>query len=332
MSCWEGGSEVRHDAPNDSLSALPQSRLPAAACRAQWAYERASTLSLPGLRRLVRRDAGHTALPVAHPTRGDRPRPADRHAAGQPAGGRGDHRAQLRDDQPLAAPGRAPCRGAHAGASARSAPLHPRSRRILVLRPQKDGSGAASDPAPDGVASAVRAPAGAGEAEQAGPAGQRWGCLVIDRASRFVVAHASGPREEELAARVFAQTKQRSAGQALPWWSDGWRPYPEQVLRAYRQPVRTGRRGRPPLRLPDGVRLTQTIKHRDERGRLRRVETRATFGAPIQQPALVQGERRKGVWPDLPYAITPPNHPLCHNVTQSGSPPGLHGLQPDIAV
>lgn len=79
---------------------------------------------------------------------------------------------------------------------------------------------------------------------------------MIDRASRFVVAHASGPRAEELAARVFAQTKQRSAGQALPWCSDGWRPYPEQLRRAYREPVRTGRRGRPPLRLPDAVRLT----------------------------------------------------------------------------
>jgi len=85
------------------------------------------------------------------------------------------------------------------------------------------------------VAAAVKAPAPAGQASQASQASQagpRWGCLVIDRASRFVVAHASGPREEELAARVFAQTKQRSAGQALPWCSDGWRPYPEQLLRA----------------------------------------------------------------------------------------------------
>jgi hypothetical protein len=46
--------------------------------------------------------------------------------------------------------------------------------------------------------------------------GEWWDCLVIDRASRFAVAHASGPRDEELAARVFAQTKQRSAVQPLP--------------------------------------------------------------------------------------------------------------------
>jgi IS1 family transposase len=145
--------------------------------------------------------------------------------------------------------------------------------------------------------------------------GQRWGCLVIDRASRFVVAHASGPREEELAARVFAQTKQRSRAQALPWCSDGWRPYPEQLLRAYRQPVRTGRRGRPPLRLPEGMSLTQTIKHRDVHGRLLRVETRATFGTAVAQPALVHVERRNGVCRDRLNALTRKTHAFAKTAT-----------------
>jgi IS1 family transposase len=183
----------------------------------------------------------------------------------------------------------------------------------------------------------VRAPAGAGEAEQAGQAGQRWGCLVIDRASRFVVAHASGPREEELAARVFAHTKQRSAGQALPWCSDGWRPYPEQLLRAYREPVRTGRRGRPPLRLPQGVRLTQTIKHRDERGRLLRVETRATFGAPVAPPALVHVERRNGVCRDRLNALTRKTHAFAKMATTWDALLDLHvfeqnWLHPHLAL
>ncbi|HEY7834321.1 MAG TPA: hypothetical protein VIG30_12170 [Ktedonobacterales bacterium] len=134
---------------------------------------------------------------------------------------------------------------------------------------------------------------------------------MIDRASRFVVAHASGPREEELAARVFAQTKQHSAGQALAWCSDGWRPSPEPLRRAYRQPARTGRRGRPPRRLPEGVRLTQTIKHRDERGHLWRVETRATFGAPVEQPTPVHVERRNGVCRDRLNALTRKTHALA---------------------
>jgi len=147
---------------------------------------------------------------------------------------------------------------------------------------------------------------------------------VIDRASRFVVAHANGPREEELASRVFAQTQQRSAGQALPWCRDGWRPYPEQLRRTYRQPVRTGRRGRPPLRLPDGVRLAQTIKHRDERGRLLRVETRTTFGAPIEQPALVYSERRNGVCRDRLNALTRKTHACAKTTTTWDALVDLH--------
>jgi IS1 family transposase len=159
------------------------------------------------------------------------------------------------------------------------------------------------------VAAALTAPPDAGQA------GQRWGCLVIDRASRLVVAHASGPREEELAVRVFAQTKQRSAGQALPWCSDGWRPYPPPLLRTYRQPVRTGRRGRPPLRLPDGVCLTQTITHHDAHGRLLRVETRATFGDAVAQPALVHVERRNGVCRDRLHALTRKTHAFAKTAT-----------------
>jgi IS1 family transposase len=164
----------------------------------------------------------------------------------------------------------------------------------------------------------VTAPAGAE------PAGPRWGCLVIDRASRFVVAHASGPRQEHLAAQVFAQTKQRSAGHALAWCSDGWGPYPAQLMRAYRQPVRTGRRGRPALRLPQGVRLTQTIKHRDERGRLLRVETRATFGAPVAQPALGHVERRNGVCRDRLNALTRKTHAFAKTVTTWNALLALH--------
>jgi IS1 family transposase len=171
----------------------------------------------------------------------------------------------------------------------------------------------------------------------AGQAGQRWGCLVIERASRFVVAHASGPREEGLAARVFAQTKQRSAGQARTWCSDGWRPYPEQLLRTYRQPVRTGRRGRPPLRLPEGVRLTQTIKHRDAHGRLLRVETRATFGAPVAQPAPVHVERRNGVCRDRLNALTRKTHAFAKTATTWDALLDLHvfeqnWLHPHLAL
>jgi IS1 family transposase len=154
--------------------------------------------------------------------------------------------------------------------------------------------------------------------------GERWGCLVIDRASRFVVAHASGPRDEALAETAVRQTQARSAGQALAWCSDGWRPYPSVIRRVYRQPVRTGRRGRPALRLPEGVALTQTIKHRDVHGHLVRVETRAAFGAPVAQPALVHVERRNGVCRDRLNAFTRKTHAFAKAAPTWDALLGLH--------
>jgi hypothetical protein len=104
------------------------------------------------------------------------------------------------------------------------------------------------------------------------------------------------------------QVHARSAGQPVAWCSDGWGPYPRVIARTYRRPVRTGKRGRPPLRVPDGVALTQTIKHRDQGGRLLRVEIRATIGAPVAQPVPVHGERLNGALRDRLACLTRKTH------------------------
>jgi hypothetical protein len=104
------------------------------------------------------------------------------------------------------------------------------------------------------------------------------------------------------------QAHARSAGQPVAWCSDGWGPYPAVIARTYRRPVRTGKRGRPPLRVPDGVALTQTVKRRDHRGRLVRVETRAALGAPVAQPVPVHGERLNGVLRDRLACLTRKTH------------------------
>jgi transposase-like protein len=114
--------------------------------------------------------------------------------------------------------------------------------------------------------------------------------------------------DETLAELMVRQTQAGSAGQALAWCSDGWRPYPSVIRQVYRQPVRTGRRGRPALRVPTGVALTQTIKHRDLHGHLLCVETRAAVGAAAAQPALVHVERRNGVCRDRVNALTRKTH------------------------
>ncbi len=139
-----------------------------------------------------------------------------------------------------------------------------------------------------------------------------------------MVAHASGPRDETLAELAVRQTQAVSAGQALAWCSDGWRPYPSVIRQVYRQPVRTGRRGRPALRVPTGVALTQTIKHRDHHGRLLCVETRAAIGAAAAQPALVHVERRNGVCRDRVNALTRKTHAFAKADATWDALLGLH--------
>ena len=48
-------------------------------------------------------------------------------------------------------------------------------------------------------------------------AGERWGCLVQDRASRFVVASATGPLSEELIEQAVTITVQRTHQRDLHW-------------------------------------------------------------------------------------------------------------------
>ena len=85
------------------------------------------------------------------------------------------------------------------------------------------------------------------------------------------------------------------------------------------------------------MRLTQTIKHRDERGHLLRVETRATFGAPIEQPALVHVERRNGVCRDRLNALTRKTHAFAKTTTTWDALLDLHvfeqnWLHPHLAL
>jgi IS1 family transposase len=153
--------------------------------------------------------------------------------------------------------------------------------------------------------------------------GDRWGCLIQDRASRFVVAHASGRRAETLAEAAIGRASARTAGRPFAWCSDGWRPYPVVIARAYRRPQRTGRRGRPRLQVPDGLALTQTIKHRDERGRLLRVETRAAIGGPVPRPTPVRVERLNGVLRDRLACLTRKTHAFAKTAETRDAALGL---------
>lgn len=119
-----------------------------------------------------------------------------------------------------------------------------------------------------------------------------------ERESRFVVAWNAGASEEAAAPEVVRQTRDRTAQRrGIRWVSDGSGSYEKWVKRVYRDPVRTGRAGRPRLRQTPGVGLTQVIKTRDGR-RIVLVRVRHCFGPEPSQAYTVHIERRNGVLRD----------------------------------
>jgi len=131
---------------------------------------------------------------------------------------------------------------------------------------------------------------------------------VQDRDSRFVVACATGPLSEELIERAVTTTVERTHQRVLHWFSDGWHGYQSVLVRAYRKRKFTGKRGRPAWVVPPTVALTQTVKHRDEHGRLLSVEIRAALGAGMEAAGTVHVERLNGALRDRLNALTRKTH------------------------
>jgi hypothetical protein len=113
---------------------------------------------------------------------------------------------------------------------------------------------------------------------------------------------------EGLIERAVTSTVERTHQRPLSWFSDGWQSYRNILMRAYRQPVVTGKRGRPALVVPETVALTQTVKHRDEQGRLLPVEIRAALGARMEPAGTVHVERLNGALRDRLNALTRKTH------------------------
>ena len=123
-----------------------------------------------------------------------------------------------------------------------------------------------------------------------------------------MVACASGRVSEGLIERAVTSAVERTHQRPLCWFSDGWQSYQNILMQAYRQPVMTGKRGRPRLVVPDTLSLTQTVKHRDEHGRLLSVEIRAALGASLEPAGTVHIERLNGTLRDRLGALTRKTH------------------------
>lgn len=144
--------------------------------------------------------------------------------------------------------------------------------------------------------------------DDASRAGPRWGGLSQHRQSRFVVAWSFRRSEEAAAPEVVGKTRQRTAGEAgVVWVSDGSASYEKWVGRIYRDPVRTGKVGRPRLARTPGVGLTQVIKTRKGR-RVADVQVRHCFGPEPELAHTVHVERRNGVLRDRLACLTRKTH------------------------
>jgi IS1 family transposase len=191
----------------------------------------------------------------------------------------------------------------------------------------------------------VRRPKG-GRAEAAGPGdpataadkGERWGTMSVDRASRLVVAWASGPRDEALAEKIVTATRDRTGRSAtLTYVTDGWEAYESAVKRAYwEREVYAENPNWAILRPTEKVRLTQAIKHRKGR-RLARVEVRATIGEPNPQPYAVHLERLNGTLRDRLGCLTRKTHAFAKGVATWDALFGLalfahNWLRPHVAL
>jgi IS1 family transposase len=123
-----------------------------------------------------------------------------------------------------------------------------------------------------------------------------------------VVACATGPLNEDLIEQAVTTTVERTHQRPLCWFSDGWHGYRSILERAYRKRVLTGKRGRPRLAVPQTLTLTQTVKHRDEHGRLLSVEMRAALGRAMEPAGTVHVERLNGALRDRLNALTRKTH------------------------
>ena len=132
--------------------------------------------------------------------------------------------------------------------------------------------------------------------------------MSLERKSRFVIAWNASASEAQAAPEGIRQTRARTAGGAgCVWISDGHRIYPKAIRQVYRDPLRTGRVGRPRLVPTSGVGLTQVVKHRKGR-RVVKVEVCHRFGPAPACPHTVHQERFNGVLRDRPACLTRKTH------------------------
>ena len=113
--------------------------------------------------------------------------------------------------------------------------------------------------------------------------GDRWTWLAFDPVSKFVIAHVSGKRVEEMCKLLLERVKERVDSKRILFTSDELKCYATWILEVFGKVVtfpRTGRRGRPKksIKVPGKDLLYATVHKTREKGRIIKVEKRIIFG------------------------------------------------------
>lgn len=111
--------------------------------------------------------------------------------------------------------------------------------------------------------------------------GTVWIATAIDVFSRFLIwGEVSMKRNSSLIERVIEKVKlSLSSSQSdILWVTDGFKAWGSTIAKLFRQPIRTGKVGRPQLVLPQTVHVAQVIKRRLEK-RLVEIERRLVHGS-----------------------------------------------------
>lgn len=104
----------------------------------------------------------------------------------------------------------------------------------------------------------------------------------------------SAQRDGALAATLVALVRRAATQSAVLWSVDGWRPYLRAITRAFRDPVRSGQRGRPRLVGWPGLVIGQVVKHH-ARHHLVSIVRRLARGSEAHLQALLAQTQEAGV-------------------------------------
>jgi transposase-like protein len=96
--------------------------------------------------------------------------------------------------------------------------------------------------------------------------GKVWMALALAVPTRLWLGGViSGSRDLPLITRLVRRVRACAAAPAILVCVDGLASYATAFLKVFRQPIHTGRRGRPRLVLPDGFQFAQVVKHSAKR-------------------------------------------------------------------